>query len=128
MLNKSKILQLNPDLEILQFFYVKYKNKLGLSWEKLNQSWELAKLVLSYITSVSNLDVFIFDVSFSAWVSWFWTCFWSLLILFAIVAWELEASFRWRHMYNWLEGRNLKKKISLNFIARILFLILLKEI
>ena len=48
------------------------KNKLGLSWAKLSQSWDLAKLLLSYITSVSN---FIFDISFNAamlaGVSWF---------------------------------------------------------
>ena len=33
------------------------KNKLGLSWAKLSQSWDLAKLLLSYITSVRQTFV-----------------------------------------------------------------------
>ena len=35
----------------------KKKNKLGLSWAKLSQSWDLAKLLLSYITSVRQTFV-----------------------------------------------------------------------
>ena len=61
---------------LIEFIVVVFNgNKLGLSWAKLSQSWDLAKLLLSYITSVSNLDAFIFDISFCAamlaGVSWF---------------------------------------------------------
>ena len=54
---------------------LKSNEQAGTEPDKAQQSWDLAKLLLSYITSVSNLIAFIFDISFCAarfaGVSWF---------------------------------------------------------
>ena len=90
-----------------------------LSWAKLSQSWDLAKLLLSYITLVSDLDAFLL-------LFWqglgFQTFFGCLLILIASEAYDLKARFSLSHTYpvGW-QWFKMKKKLLSNLLQEIYF-------